>query len=190
MANIVSHRHTFRKAVRAPESDKTLIMFDTERGLASPSERLDFLAGWLTLAVVFIILIGTLYPFHFSIEETASRRVGFFLFWFEPMEKNWYGWLLNLALFLPFGFAVAWWARVRQWRWLAGAVAVGAAGFALSYAVEFLQLFVVWRGSSWDDVVLNTAGALAGRWVFNCWGAGLLRWTEEAFSELIAIFER
>ena len=74
---------------------------------SSFSERLDSLSGWLTLAVVLIVLAGTLFPFHFSLEGTASRRVGFFLFWFAPVQKDWAGWLLNLVMFLPFGFALA-----------------------------------------------------------------------------------
>jgi glycopeptide antibiotics resistance protein len=167
-----------------------LTTFRKERPSAVSSERLDYLAGWLMLGVVLIILACTLFPFHLSIEETATRRMGFFLSWFEPLEKGWHGWILNVLLFLPFGFAVAWWARVRRWRWLSRPLAVGAAGFLFSYAVEFLQLFVVWRNSSWDDVVLNTAGALVGRLLFERWGTHLLRTTEEAFSDLTEILER
>jgi glycopeptide antibiotics resistance protein len=157
---------------------------------ASSSERLDPLAGWLTLAVVLIILAGTLFPYRFSLEATASRRVGFFLFWFKPPHKNWPGWLLNLVMFLPFGFALAWWTRVRQWRWLAGPVAIGAAGFLFSYTVEFLQLFVVQRDSSWDDVMLNTAGALVGWLLFRRLGARLLRSAEGKLAGSIASPER
>ncbi len=164
--------------------------FHTGEPTASSSERLNVFAGWLTLAVVLIILAGTLFPFRFSVEETSSHRVGFFLFWFAPVQKDWAGWLLNLALFLPFGFVLAWLARVRRWKWLSGPIAVGGAGFLLSYVVEFLQLFVMWRSSSWDDVLMNTAGALAGRLLFERWGAGLLRSAEAVFTGFIAIFER
>jgi glycopeptide antibiotics resistance protein len=167
-----------------------LTAIHTGKPPASSSERLNILAGWLTLAVVLIILAGTLFPFRFSVEETAPHRVGFFLFWFAPVQKDWTGWLLNLALFLPFGFGLAWWARVRGWKWLSGPVAVGAAGFLLSYAVEFLQLFVMWRSSSWDDVLMNTAGALAGRLLFERWGAGVLRSAEAIFTGFIATIER
>lgn len=152
----------------------------------APSERLDFLAGWLTLAIVLIILAGTLFPFHF----TVKHRVGFFLFWFTPVQKGWAGWLLNIALFLPFGFGLAWWARARGWQWLSRPMALGAASFLFSYTVEFLQLFVVRRGSSWDDVVMNTAGALLGGLLCEHWGAWLLRSAEAAFADLITIFER
>ncbi|MDE3137534.1 MAG: hypothetical protein KGL59_13235, partial [Acidobacteriota bacterium] len=71
-----------------------MTIFRMEKQRASPSEQLDFLAGWLTLAIILIILAGTRFPCHFSIEETATRRVGFFLFWFEPMQKNWLDWIL------------------------------------------------------------------------------------------------
>lgn len=162
----------------------------TKSSSAGCSERFDFLSGWLTLAVVLIILAGTLYPFHFSLEVTASQRVGFFLFWFEMAGKHWPGWILNVLLFLPFGFALTWWARVRGWKKLSSAIAIGLAGFLFSYAVEFLQLFVVKRDSSWDDVVMNTAGALIGRFLCRRWGAVLLRSAETVFVDLIAIFER
>lgn len=164
--------------------------FSTQKRSPSLSERLDFLAGWLTLAVVLIIFAGTLFPFHFSLAKTAANRVGFFLFWLAPVQKSWGGWLLNVVLFLPFGFGLAWWARVKGWGWLSRPMAIGAAAFLLSYAVEFLQLFVVRRGSSWDDVVMNTAGALLGRLLCERWGVRLLRSAEAAFAGFIAIFER
>jgi glycopeptide antibiotics resistance protein len=156
----------------------------------SPSERLDSHAGWLFLAVVLVILAGTLFPYRFSIEETASHRVGFFLFWFIPLQKGWAGWLLNLTMFLPFGFGLAWWARVKGWRLISRPLAIGAAGFLFSYLVEFLQLFVMWRGSSWDDVLLNTAGAVVGWLLFERWGAGLRRSAEAVVTGFITIFER
>lgn len=168
------------------EATGTLTASRTKSTSPSCSARLDFLAGWLTLAVVLIILAGTLFPFHFSVEKTASHRVGFFLFWFMPVQKDWAGWLLNVVLFLPFGFVLAWWARVQGWKWLSRPLAIGAAAFLFSYVVEFLQLFVVRRGSSWDDVVMNTAGALIGWVLCERWGARLLRSAEAA----VAVFER
>lgn len=163
---------------------------DTESTSPALAERLDSLAGWLTLSVVLVILAATLFPFHFSPGANATRRVGLFLFWFTPVQKGWAGWLLNIALFLPFGFGFAWWARVRGWQWLSRPIAVGAAGFFFSYAVEFLQLFVVRRSSSWDDVVMNTAGSLLGGLLCERWGAWLLRSAEAAFADLVAILER
>ena len=186
----VSHRLSERAFTRAPGTDKALTDFSTGSASRAISERLDFLAGWLTLAVVLIIFAGTLFPFDFSLADTAARRVGFFLFWFAPVQKDWGGWLLNVVLFLPFGFGLAWWARVRGWKGLSRPIAIGAAGFLFSYAVEFLQLFVVRRGSSWDDVVMNTAGALLGRLLCQRWGVRLLRSAEAVFAGFIAIFER
>lgn len=131
-------------------------------------------AGWFTLGIVLIILAGTLFPFHFSVEATASRRAGFFLFWFAPVQKRWLGWLLNVAMFLPFGFGLTWWARTRERQRLSSPLALALAGFLFSYSVEFLQLFVVTRDSSWDDVLMNTAGALVGWFIYERWGARLL----------------
>ena len=107
-------------------------------------------------------------------DEAASPRVGFFLFWFLPVQKAWVGWLLNVLLFLPFGFVLAWWSRVRGWNWLSRPLAISAAGFLFSYVVEFLQLFVVRRGSSGDRVLLEPVRALI-RWAPGQCGGGRLR---------------
>lgn len=67
-------------------------------------------------------------------------------------------WLLllgNVAMFMPLGFfpALLW----RRWRWWKSL----AVGFGASFAIEFTQFFIG-RYTDIDDVLLNTAGALAG----------------------------
>ncbi len=65
----------------------------------------------------------------------------------------------NIGIFSPVGFFPALLGRRPRW-WKALLT-----GFAASFAIEFLQLFVG-RSSDVDDLILNTAGALAGYWVF------------------------
>ena len=67
--------------------------------------------------------------------------------------------LANIGIFTPAGFfpALLW----RRWRWWKSLLA----GLAASVSIELLQLFVD-RSTDIDDVILNTAGALAGFWVF------------------------
>lgn len=73
-------------------------------------------------------------------------------------------WLLfmllgNIIMFMPIGFfpALLW----RKWRWWKSLLA----GFCSSFFIEFVQFFID-RSTDIDDLILNTAGALAGFWVF------------------------
>jgi glycopeptide antibiotics resistance protein len=160
----------------------------TREGCAS--EQTNSLAGPVALAVVLFILSATLFPFDFSIRLTAGTRHGFFLFWPHLVGKRWLGWLLNLLFFMPFGFATLWWAQVGNRRLLSHWARVALAGCVLSALVEYLQLFVPQRGSSWDDVLMNTLGAIVGSLIYRFWGQTLLRFTESAMLDLRAIFER
>ena len=67
--------------------------------------------------------------------------------------------LANIGIFTPVGFfpALLW----RKWRWWKSLMT----GFLSSCAIEFIQFFIG-RSTDIDDVILNTAGALAGYWIF------------------------
>lgn len=147
-------------------------------------------AGRAVVLSVVVIFATTLFPFDFSPQATALRRIGPFLSWFAPIAKSWRSWSLNVVLFLPFGFGLAWWARLRGWRRAAVWPGIVLGGAALSFLVEFLQLYVPRRSTSWDDVVMNTLGALAGIVLFELWGARLLGFIETALSDISASLER
>lgn len=148
------------------------------------------LAAAFTLAALAVILFGTLYPFNFSAQLTETRRMGFFLFWFTPVAKGWVGWTLNVLFFMPFGSTLAWWTWTRRWSPRARGTAAFLAGCLLSYSVEFLQLYVPGRDSSWDDVVMNTLGSVVGWLVFEWLGLPVLRLVGEALGEFTAMLER
>ena len=82
----------------------------------------------------------------------------------------------NAAVFVPFGVALAaatllspsrpgkkrrsawgWWARI------------ALAGMVLSASIELAQLFVPGRATDVDDVILNTAGTVAGAALVKVW---------------------
>lgn len=64
--------------------------------------------------------------------------------------------LLNILLFVPFGFLLpAVWRKYRTLKKTA------LAGFAFSLIIELLQIFT-FRLTDVDDLITNTAGALAG----------------------------
>lgn len=67
--------------------------------------------------------------------------------------------LANIGIFSPVGFFTALLGqKPRWWKSL-------LAGFCSSFAIEFIQFFIG-RSTDIDDVILNTAGALAGFWIF------------------------
>lgn len=67
--------------------------------------------------------------------------------------------LANIGIFTPVGFFTALlWQRSRWWKSL-------LAGFCASFVIEFIQFFIG-RSSDIDDLILNTAGALLGYWLF------------------------
>jgi VanZ family protein len=121
------------------------------------------------------ILFLTLYPFRFVHQES-----GRFLF---PLSLN--GWgkgtglldtFLNVLLFIPFGFGLAERLRERGKSKLAAFLVVYVAGAALSYCVEFLQIYIPLRDSGWGDIITNSAGAAIGALVFDWSGAAIVAW--------------
>jgi glycopeptide antibiotics resistance protein len=65
----------------------------------------------------------------------------------------------NIAIFLPVGFFTALlWRKPSWWKSL-------LVGCAASCTIEFIQFFIG-RSSDIDDIILNSAGALAGFWLF------------------------
>lgn len=151
---------------------------------------LDPLAGWLTLAAVLAIFLVAFFPFNFSIGATAYRREGFFLHWLTPVAKSWGGWLLNILFFFPFGIGWAWWTSATNRRRLHRWFVAGVAGLLLSLTVEYLQLFVPVRDSSWDDVFMNTLGMLIGWLLYRYAGAACLRFVDHALDDLTSVLER
>lgn len=64
----------------------------------------------------------------------------------------------NLVCFVPFGGYLAW--KRRNWPlWK-----IGAAGLALSFAVEAAQYVFAVGFSDIDDLIVNTLGVLLGAW--------------------------
>jgi len=87
-----------------------------------------------------------------------------------PKEASLTDFVLNVLLFVPFGFGVSLQTRKRgggRWTCLLLALAAGAVA---SYTVEVLQLYVPSRDSSWDDVVSKTLGSVVGFFLFELCG--------------------
>src|SRR6516225_6698847 len=119
------------------------------------------------------ILFLTLYPFRFAVPSSVLMHGSPFLLGASEKAKP-LDILLNVLLFVPFGFGLA--ARVKKIGTgrLATVILTWAAGALLSYVIEFLQLFVPGRSSGWDDVVTNSLGAFVGAIIFQICGVALL----------------
>ena len=116
------------------------------------------IATWLLAAITFLIVFASLYPFSFSLDGAVPLeqlgelpRAG--------MTRS--DIAANVLLYLPLGTCLAWLLAPR----FGGAIAVVAATLiaaALSYAIEFAQLYETRRVSSLADFTCNSAGAFAG----------------------------
>ena len=120
----------------------------------------DFYPSWEETASQFAHLSSMLTPFE-EISRALNRRSYWLLFML----------LGNIIMFMPLGFfpALLW----RRWRWWKSLLA----GFCTSASIEFIQFFIG-RSTDIDDVILNTAGALTGFWIY--W---LLRAIAPSFTE-------
>jgi len=112
------------------------------------------LAALYGLAIAF----ASLQPFGDWVEPPPGTP--FFLFAGWPTRSPRYDFLLNIIAYAPFGFFVAWLpARASP----LARIALGAtAGAALSFAMEWLQMFLPQRVASIADLASNTVGALVG----------------------------
>ncbi|MCI8552379.1 MAG: VanZ family protein [Lawsonibacter sp.] len=108
----------------------------------------DFYPSWEETVSQFPYLPNMLTPFE-EISRALNRRSYWLLFML----------LGNIIMFMPLGFFPALlWRRHRWWKSL-------MFGFCTSVTIEFIQFFIG-RSTDIDDVILNTAGALAGFWTF------------------------
>ena len=140
----------------------------------------------LVLAIAAILFL-TLYPFRFDFGRHLSHPL-------FPLSLG--GWgkgigrfddLLNLLLFVPFGFGLAEIFRTRGKSRLATLGFCLAAGALLSYAVEFLQIYIPQRDSGWEDIFTNSFGAVVGGVLFElCGGAAI--WLLSAIEQKVSIW--
>ena len=103
--------------------------------------------GLLALGLAGYLYVG-LMPFRFDFGRTPRVHLGFV----APLNST-----LNFLCFIPLGFLIAVLSFVERPVLSAGLLCGGA-----SLLVEFLQLFIPGRFSSFADLLLNTSGGVAG----------------------------
>lgn len=97
--------------------------------------------------------------------------------------------VLNVLLFMPFGFGLAAKLHERGKSKASALLPVLLCGALLSYVIEFLQIYIPSRDSGWTDVGTNSSGAFLGALVFLLFGSLLLpalSSTEQIFGSWMA----
>lgn len=78
-----------------------------------------------------------------------------------PNAGVWVGNLLNLLLYIPFGWTAGWTAQ----RWKPNRRRIAVAALMLSVGCEVLQYFTGRGMADVNDVLFNTLGAVVGVWL-------------------------
>jgi VanZ like family len=121
------------------------------------------------------ILFLTLYPFRFDFTRTTHNGLLPVCLDGWGKDAGTFDGLLNVLLFIPFGFGLAAMLRRRGKSLLSCIGLCFLCGALLSYMVEVTQLFVPSRDSGWDDVFTNSSGSLVGCLMFAAIGKTILR---------------
>ncbi len=125
----------------------------------------------ILIAAVVGILFLTLFPFRFVLASRLPSGPSRFLLGRIPKYDGPLDIILNILLFIPFGFGLT--EKLCE-RGKSSQLTFGLAllaGALFSYGIEFLQLYIPSRDSGWEDVVVNSAGTVAGFFLFKRWGA-------------------
>lgn len=135
--------------------------------------------GWsnriLLLATAGILFL-TLYPFRFDFHAAVAGGGSPFLLGRSEKTAGLFDVVLNVLLFIPFGFGLA--AKLRE-RGKSRAFTFAltlATGALFSYCIEFLQIYVPPRDSGWEDIFTNTSGSVTGFVLYEFLGKPVLDW--------------
>lgn len=77
--------------------------------------------------------------------------------WYYWRPTDWMNIVLNILLFVPFGFFFPLWSKKLDKFYV-----TVPAGFLLTLVIEFLQYILKLGVFEWDDILNNTMGALLG----------------------------
>ena len=127
----------------------------------------DQLINWLGLSLMILSLLlismSTLVPFDFSVLNEISWYKLVVEFYKPSANSN--DLLLNILLFIPFGFGLAGFAYLKNNCVKEGLIFMGIV-FMLSMTIECLQVFLPERSTSFLDVVTNVLGGFLGFFLF------------------------
>jgi VanZ like family len=123
------------------------------------------------------ILFLTCFPFRFMSHARLPNGVVSPVFLGKTFGKHpgIFDDFLNVLLFIPLGFGLSETLLEKGRSRISTFFAVWIAGFFLSYAIEFTQLYIPGRDSGWEDVITNSSGSAVGFFLFIVLGSFLLR---------------
>lgn len=142
-----------------------LLLFRRKRGRASMhfSKRYYFLIlvfALYIMAVFHVTGAGTIYNARGLRVADMWERINIIPF---SNRIDMVGYLLNVVMFLPFGFLVP-----LIWKEMGKAAKICASGIAFSLLIELSQLLSS-RGTDVDDLILNTLGTAVGFLLYKGW---------------------
>src|ERR1700740_3466728 len=132
----------------------------------------------LALAVTGILFL-TRYPFRFSLHANLALNGSPFLLINGGKTTGPLVAVLNISLFVPFGFGLS--LRLRE-KGKSGATILlltMIAGALFSYCIEIIQIYIPTRDSGWEDVFTNATGAVFGYLLFELVGKSILKFASE-----------
>ena len=117
-------------------------------------------APWLLLAVVALIVYGSLYPFNFKTDAVQGGVIEALhqLSWARAGRGDR---VSNVLLYVPLGFCLYLWGQRSARSWIAMLVAIGL-GSLLSLSIEVAQVYISTRVPSFTDLSLNALGTAVG----------------------------
>jgi VanZ family protein len=124
--------------------------------MAEPTPRT--VARLLAALIAAGIVYGSLYPFIFRVPLHGIGPVATLLASVDD-RPGLRDTIINILLYLPFGFCFALGLDLRRGLTIAVTTAIGG---LLSLSMELSQYYVVWRYDSFDDVVANSLGSFLG----------------------------
>lgn len=118
------------------------------------------LIPWLLLAVIALIIYGSLYPFNFKADAIDGGLIQALskLSWARAGRSDR---IANVLLYLPLGFCAFLWVYPR-FNKLAALLLATLGGALLSLFVEVAQVYLSARVPSLKDLALNTLGSALG----------------------------
>jgi VanZ family protein len=135
-------------------------------------------AAWAN-RILLLSLLGicylTFFPFVLRISPGRFLHKSAFLLGNSAKKPHSVDFLLNVLLFVPYGFGLCAQARKRGVKKLTTFLIALGVGAATCYSVELLQLFIPSRDSGWDDVFSNTLGSVVGFFLFQLYGGSILK---------------
>lgn len=116
----------------------------------------------------------TLFPYDFFFWEILSQLTLEELIELLTKSSSKSDIILNLLLFIPFGFGLCGCLKTRNINYKKSLFLVAIASLLFSLIVEFLQFFLPGRTSTPIDLLTNTLSGVSGGFIYQYWGQLIL----------------